>query len=391
MAAVALLAWTGAACAGERIAPATIETDSADVRIVTSDRPLEEWALHGDAELDLGTVDSVGPTQFFRVEAVEFVPEGRFVVANRGTEELRFFTTDGVFLGAVGREGHGPEEFRGLSWLAKLGDSLLTYDWGNDRISVRDLSGTYGRSFRLEWISGLLTPLAVLSNATILSVSVRHMTELEGTGTLLEVGLVHRHDLTGEIIDTVGRFPVGERVVHREGDLQTTIGLPISHQASFAARGTGFCSTFGPAFQVTCFDEQGTPRTMARVDSLPSPVTPEHVAQAFEHELETARAAGNIPRERALLRARPSMEFPEAFPAFTELLIDDEDRIWVERYARPGDDRVEWWVFEAERWIARITVDPAYQPMDVRDDLVIGVWRDDLGIERIRIYRFAPL
>jgi hypothetical protein len=378
-------------CGQEGSGPVATEADSAGIRIVTNERPLEDWVLTDEPEVELGNLAAPGLTEFFQVEAARFLSNERFVVANRGTEELRFFGTDGAFLGATGGGGRGPEEFQGLSWLAVVGDSLLAYDWGNDRLSVRDHSGTYGRSFRLEWVSGLLTPLAPLSDSTLLSLSVRHMTELAGTGTLLDLGLVSRHDLTGAVIDSLGRFPVGERVVHREGNRQTTIGLPLSAVASFASHGDGFCYVFGPEFQVRCLDPQGVPTTIARVDSLPRAVTPEDVERTFEHELDVAREAGNGPREQALLRARPSMTFPETLPAFTELLADDQNRIWARRYALPGPDIVEWWIFDDERWVGRIRMDPAFQAMDVRGNRVLGVWRDGLGIEHIRIHRFEAL
>lgn len=386
-----LLALASAACVGERGMPVATETDSAGIHIVTSERPLEEWVLSDEPDLDLGSVGLPGPTEFFQVEAAEFLPSGGFVIAHRSTEELRFFGVDGAFLGAVGRDGHGPEEFRGLNWVSVLGDSLLTYDWGNDRISVRDHSGVYGRSFRLEWVSGRLAPSVLLDDGTLLSLSVQHMTEVEGTGTLLDHGLVSRHDLMGTLIDSLGRFPVMERVVHREGNRQTTVSLPLSSRADFAAQGNGFCYVFGSAFSISCFDSQGQLRTIARVDSLPRPVTPEDVEATFEHDLELAREARNIPREQALLRARPSMTFPEALPAFTDLMTDDVRRIWVRKYELPGHSLAEWWIFDEGIWVGRLRADPAFQAMDVREDRVLGVWRDDLGLEHLRIYRFSPL
>jgi len=383
-----LLGWASAACGGERDAPVVTEADSAGIHIVSSDRPLEEWALSDEPDVDLGTEGSQGPTEFFQIEAAQFLPDGGFVVAHRSTEELRFFGANGALLGAAGRDGNGPEEFRGLSWVAVRGDSLLTYDWGNDRISVRDRSGAYARSFRLEWISGLLAPSALLDDGTLLTLSVQHMTELEGTGTQLSEGLVSRHDLNGGLVDSLGRFPVMRRVVHREGNRQTTVSLPMSSQADFAAQGKGFCYAFGSEFSVRCFDADGRLRTIARVDSLPRPVTPEDVEKAFEHELELAREARNVPREQALLRARPSMTFPEALPAFTEILADDAGRIWARRYELPGVFPAEWWIFDEGTWVGRLRADPAFQVMDVREDRILGIWRNELGVEHVRVYRF---
>lgn len=382
-----LCGWLAAGCAGETGLPVT-ESDSSGVRIVTSAQPPEEWELSEGPLIDLGSINEPGPTEFFQVEAARFLPNERFVVANRGTEQLRLFAEDGSFLGAVGQDGNGPEEFRGLSWIAVRGDSILARDWGNDRVSVRDESGAYGRSFRLEWTSGLLAPLILLNDGTLLALSVRPMTELDHTGTQVEPGLVSRHDLTGAVIDSVGRYPVSYRVVHREGILQTTVSLPLSADAAFAPTAEGFCYVFGAEFQVSCYDPEGDLISIARVDSLPKPVDREVVDRAFEHELELAREVGNHARERALLRARPSMTFPDYLPAFTALLTDDQDRLWVRRYALPGQDEVEWWIFEEGRWLARLSTAVSLEVMDVQENRILGLWRDDLGVEHIRLYRF---
>ncbi len=374
-------------CAGEPPAIAT-ESDSAGVRILMSAQPQAEWQLSEEPFLDLGSSNEAGPTQFFQIEGALFLAEDRFVVANRGTEQLRFFMNDGSFLGAAGGDGRGPEEFRGLSWIATIGDSLLAHDWGNDRISVRDQSGVYGRSFRLEWTSGLLAPLILMNDGTLLALSVRSMTELHQAGTQVELGLVSQHRPTGARIDSVGRYPVSHRVVHRDGDLQTTVGLPLSSDAAFAPSDSGFCYVFGPAAQVSCYDPEGHLTLIARVDSAAKPVSPDVVDRAFEHELERARQARNEPRERALLRARSSMSFPDYLPAFTDLLADDQGRLWARRHALPGQAQTEWWVFEEGRWLARLPVDAALEVMDVRGNRILGLWRDYLGVERIRLYRF---
>ncbi len=390
LAAPLLIASLGMGCAAEAPHGSITEIDSAGIRVVTSEAPAAEWALEEAPELQLGPGTSGGPTEFYQVEAVRFLPGDGLAIANRGTEELRFFGADGGFLRTVGGDGRGPGEFEGLSWLAVRGDSLLSYDWGNDRVSVWHTGGAYSRTFRLEWVSGLITPSTLLRDGSLLSVTVRHMTELAGAGTLLELGLISRHDLSGVLLDSLGRFPVGERVVQRDGKMQTTVSLPMGPEAGFAAADDGFCYVFGPRYEVKCFKSDGRQASIARVDSVPRQVTPEDVEQAFEGALNDARAARNQPRVDALLRVRRSMVFPEFFPAFTALISDDWDRLWAKRFAQPGQATSEWWVFQDGRWGARLRVEGAFTLMDVSGDRAVGVWRDELGVEEIRVYRFAP-
>lgn len=84
---------------------------------------------------------------------------------------------------------------------------------------------------------------------------------------------------------------------------------------------------------------------------------------------------------------RDVMVFPDFFPAFADLRVDDQDRLWARVYARPDAAHAEWVIFERGRWVARLTVDAAFQLLAIEGDRVIGVWRDDLDVEIVRMYR----
>lgn len=381
-----LLAVAGVACGPpDGGQPSRVQVDSSGVLIVVSGAPAEEWSLAAAPVLKLGRRDG-GPEEFHEIIGVELLPGGRIVVANGGSEELRFFTTAGEFIGAVGGAGHGPDEFEGLSWLARFQDSLLTYDWGNDRLSVRSATGSLSRLIRLDWSSGIIVPRAVLADGTLLSLTVRHMTEITESGTLLETALVSRHDPTGALIDSLARLPFAHRVVHREGNVQTTVGLPIGATGSVTASGSGFCYTFGAEFEVRCFDASGALTLIHRVAVAPRELTPAHIETLFQREVEAARDAGNEARVSALHRARDGMDFPRHFPAFAELRGDDRGRVWAREFALPDDPNVEWWVFSESGWVGRLETDRAFRVMDIEGGLVLGVWRDALGIEHIEMY-----
>lgn len=371
-----------ASCGGGTGAGAFVEVDSAGVTVVTSTSPSEEWVTAPEPDLALG-VRNGGPAEFYGVRAIAFLPGNRIAIANGGTDEIRFFSRDGEYLGAVGRTGSGPQEFRGLYWLAPLGDSLLTHDAGNDRVSVRDLFGRYGRTFRLEWHWGIVTPVAVLPDGTVAGLTTRHMVEMPGTGLILDSALVSRYDLEGALVDSIGRFPHNQRVVRREGDHQTTLGLPYSAMGRLVGSSDGFCYSFGVAPEVKCYAPDGKLLRIARLASGPEPVTSADVQSYWEREL----ASRNDRYVQALRRMRDVMVFPEFFPAFADLRIDDRDRLWAQVYPRPDAEQVEWLVFERGRWIARLRVDPAFALRAIEGDYVIGVWRDDLGVEFVRLYR----
>jgi predicted acylesterase/phospholipase RssA len=119
--------------------------DSAGVRIVVN---------HADtAFLPLWTVDTVPVFraghhlddmhhQFVQIEDARLLSNGRVVVSDVRTHELRLFDSDGGFLRLLGRSGEGPGEFRGIRDLAVLpGDSIMAWDMISARLTFFDPDG----------------------------------------------------------------------------------------------------------------------------------------------------------------------------------------------------------------------------------------------------------
>ena len=94
------------------------------------------------------------------------------------------------------------------------------------------------------------------------------------------------------------------------------------------------------------------------------------------------------PRLDALRHMRDMMPFPALFPAFSQLLVDDTDRLWARVYALPGEPDERWLVFEAGRLASSLVSPRGFRVMDVRGNRIAGVWSDDLGVEFVQVYEF---
>jgi hypothetical protein len=283
----------------------------------------------------------------------------------------------------VGGAGNGPDEYSALARVWLLGDSILAYDYRNDRISVRDASGTLARTFRLEWFSGGLIPEAVLRDGTVATITGRRMTELPGSGLILDSALISRYDLTGALIDSLGRLPHNQRVTFSDGNMNTTVGLPFSVNGRLAPSPDGYCYVFGTRFEIRCFSYAGSTTLLIRNAATPRPIGPSDVEWFWENAL----AETNPVASAAMRRRREEMPFPDTFPAFEDLLADDLGRAWAQVYPLPDAPELEWRVFDSGRWTARLTVPAAFQLMAISGDRLLGVWRDELGVESVRLYR----
>ncbi|MEQ9400232.1 MAG: hypothetical protein RJQ04_13805 [Longimicrobiales bacterium] len=359
-------------------------TDSSGVEVVVNRLEPPQWTLAPMPALSLGRMEGGGPEEFYRVRHVELMADSGLAVVNSGTSEVRVFNPDGSFGGAYGRAGSGPQEFRALQWVRSYGDSLLTYDAGNDRLSVWTRSGLFGRSFRLEWFAGSLFPVDA-NPEEILAVTARYMTELPGSGLVVDTALVSLYDLRGHLKDSIARLPHNERVVHRQGDWQTTLGAPFSAAGQLVLGRDGFCYAFGPQPEVRCYGPQGDLRRLIRLSYGPRRVTPEDVDE-FWH-VRFGEDEG--PRLDAYRRMREIMPFPTEYPAFAQLLVDDEGRIWARRYATPEDRTESWFVLDSGRLVGYLETPSGFRVMDVRGGLLAGVLRNDLEVEFVQVYEFG--
>ncbi len=79
------------------------------------------------------------------------MPDGRIIVADRVSRELRVFDTVGVHLATWGGAGEGPGEFTNLIRLDHWpGDSLVARWSQGNRLTVFDSQGNYGRVFGMQ-------------------------------------------------------------------------------------------------------------------------------------------------------------------------------------------------------------------------------------------------
>ncbi len=113
--------------------------------------PASEWEVSAAPGVTIGVVEGNAPYELHRVTAAVRTRDGRIIVANSGTSELRVFDSAGIFLTAIGREGSGPGEFRdAITLFTHAGDSLVAYDRGTGRFSLFSPDGPFIRQLQID-------------------------------------------------------------------------------------------------------------------------------------------------------------------------------------------------------------------------------------------------
>lgn len=112
----------------------------------------------------------------------------------------------------------------------------------------------------------------------------------------------------------------------------------------------------------------------------------------IEHRIATIDdvfRVGSAPspsQTRERLEPRPRVP---AVPAFAELEVDDAGRLWVRDFAMPWqDDRpARWNVHDADgRLLGTVEVPADLRVTHIARDAVVGITRDDLDVEHVRVY-----
>jgi len=102
------------ACIGEAGGRGSIERDSAGIVIVENFAPAwqgaDAWEVVSPATVEIGVAEGEDVYQLFDVSGATRLGNGTIVVANAGTQEIRFCGADGRHLRTAGGSGRGPGE-----------------------------------------------------------------------------------------------------------------------------------------------------------------------------------------------------------------------------------------------------------------------------------------
>jgi hypothetical protein len=352
------------------------------------------------------TVDSVpaveivgdapdGSYYLFGAFYVQQLDNGSIVVGNRGTSELLMFDSTGHFDRSVGGPGEGPGEFYGVYGLHRCAGESLVVDEGR-RVSFSDARGGFVRTDRVLGqltdspgrIEGVSTDCSAL-----LLFSQQYRAPSPGEGVYRLTQTLSWASLDGSQVDTLVSFPGEERVPwNRAGQLESVV-LPYGKAPVWALADDRVYFGTADLFEIHVFDRTGSLREIRRWGAEPQPVT-DAEWNAFANERRKYRRENP---SRAWIYPPPEhFPVPETKPAYGRLLVDDEGNAWIQHYPR-WDDPIglasatgdhDWWVLDRTgRWLGEIRLPPNLDVRTVQRDHVIGLFRDEQDVERIRLYR----
>ena len=376
-----LLAVVSVGCEGD-IPPGVTVADSAGVHI-TLNPDLRRSFAEVDPEplLSLGGPDASGPTQFFQVQHVHVDPEGRLWVADGRSSEIRIFQADGSHWKTIGGRGEGPGEFVRIRMLGAFrGDSVAVWDNGNGRLTVFSPEGELVRTQRspagddpLPRASGVFDDGSLLAQVPRLLAAA----SLEAGQILGDTARLVRVDVQAGTQLKIGIAP---------GPLwlwtgRSQIPIPFTANASFAVLDESVHLVAGPAFRVRVF-EGGRLTEMYGVARGPNAVSEADLAGYRVMTEEYIPEARRNDYWSALNhRARPTI-----LPAYYRVLVAADGNLWAQVYS--SDFSGPWDVFDRDRTLrGQVETPQRFMPMTILGESWAGVWRNEMGVEHVRVYQ----
>ena len=373
--------------------PGSAIRDSTGIRIIENASPPPgsrlDWRIGPEPTVSIGEVDGEDPYLLQGARDATRLGDGRIVVADVLTQELRVFDARGIHIETWGGAGEGPGEFTGLWEVGRWsGDSVFAGTRASRDISIFASDGSFGRTLDIVRHAGPLwtffSPVSVTKDGSVLTVLalptadtlVAELRDGEGT-TIANFGShpnLDRHTMTvdgraSHFRKIFGRSPV----LGVWGDL-VVIGIT-------------------DRYELKAFAADGSLERIVRRAHVPRPPTQAEIATFIDDALSDETSGMSAAEAESVRRFRrpmyESVPAAERFPVFASIIADALDHLWVEEYEPPGEERPGslWTVFDPEGHALGFVETPdAILITEIGEDYILTWIHDELGVERVQLW-----
>ena len=337
------------------------------------------------------TIGAVDDPQYSlsRVEGIATSPQGHVYILQHEDANVREFDSAGVFVRIIGRRGMGPGEF-----------SLPTKLWWSDGgLSVLD-----GNLLRVTDIdqNGLLRSTRPLS-AVGVSLELQNPEELKDHSQLAQERVVHGHPILGR--DSTPLVHISDRRADTIAWLDVrNVAVTLGANRHFIQARHPFADNdvvrIGPTrdtfivarrtvegkkarVQLSWFDLSGHRIRERTIDLRAVPIPPfvrDSVIDHFAHALTQSAISSTTDAARSLVRR--TLQIPEYYPAFTDLLVGTDGSIWL---GRGSSQTSETWLHVSPSGLvlSGVAVPSGIRLLNIRPPYAWGTQTNDAGVPHV--------
>jgi hypothetical protein len=320
--------------------------------------------------------------QLFGAFAAATLSDGRVVIANAGTSEIKVFDSDGSLLDVLGSRGQGPGEFEGLGGLRVTPeDTIVAWHAG---AQARARFSPHGELvdhmvFR-EGLPALQNHFEPTSGDRAFFLVPDRGWQPSGRTSRPNQWLV-RFDGSEGRADSLDVWPAAPRRLVDIGGSSLVLTAPFAPRSHMALGGDPERLVVGDAVEpsVRVYDLDG--REFLRIRWEEEPRFP---SRAEREERIESLVEGYAGPERVLGEDAYRGFAPAALPFFDALHVDRLGRVWVRRFDLPSDSMATWNVFAASgTWLGRVALPKEHELLEASHEHVLVRTRGELDIELI--------
>lgn len=366
--------------------PLSVQRDSAGITVVESFAPAwgdsVRWRVGVEPLLDLAESGTGDPHYFNLVLDVKRLPDGGIVVVNRGSDEIRKFSSDGDFVGSAGGSGEGPGEFANIQQIELVGDSLLVIDW-DGRMAM------FGRDLGLIHTS---LPDPDIHEVRYLGDGImvveKSVLDYDAAGLVRFPTVLALFDLRGMSGDTIGWTPGWEEYTN---DILSA--APLFRKSSVLdTHGDRIFVGSSDHMQIEELNARGDTVRISRIPDYPLALTAEQVRAERDARLDIPLPPGVTSLPPYYVDAMEDLPSPETRPAYAGMLVDPIGAIWLQPFRsmseRGGPE--PWLVLGPEGdWLGSVEIPEDFWVTDIGVDEILGIWTDELDVQHPQVRHLA--
>jgi hypothetical protein len=319
-----------------------------------------EDVLSLEEELTIGAADGVEEYMFSRINDIDVDDEGNIYVAEGASAHIRIFDEKGKYLRTMGRKGQGPGEMQMPIYVQiTLQNELLVHDYLAQRLSFFSLDGKYLRQKSTVETRNPFIPIKMDSHGNLIVIAAFAPPPVGGK----QLKMYDSH------LDFVKMIAKEERDMRRVFD----IGKPTWHCDVSPNDNIVWGNSQEYVLQILNYKGELIKKIMKEYS--PIEIT------AKDKEMYEKQYAVSVKRGSKI-------HFRNHFPAFGDIFVDDEEKIFVKTYERfkSREDLFYYDVFDSEgKYIAKIPL--RTDPLVWKKDKLYTIEEDEEGYQYIKRYK----
>lgn len=316
-----------------------------------------------EEDLSIGIAEGNEDNMFSEVYDIAVDTQGNIYVTEGSLAHIRVFDETGSYLRAIGRKGQGPGEFQMPVFVQITShNEVLVHDYMAQRLSFFSLDGEYLKQIRTDKTRSSFIPLSLCPNGNLV---------VEANSLPLPIGgkelIMYDSDL-----DLFKIITKEERGTRRIFD----IGKP-SWYCDVSPSGSIVWGN-SKEYVLYIFNQEGDLEKKIEKEYTPLKITSED-KERFKSLYSEALNIGM------------KLNFYRYFPAFSDISIDDEERIFVKTYESvEGSAQFFYFdIFDSEgRYLAKVPINVNFNKNSVwKANKLYVVEEDDEGYPILNRYK----